>query len=1312
MTLTRKLTLSDTMKKTETSQKRDRKSYLSNKDKWPPVKSSSQDSNPVSRGPPINLNNAARLKRATLLFALLLILASTANALPFISINSPYGVMPDRNPLLNVSAAGADTIWYSLDGSPNITLASGKDTVSKNISMIPNSGFETTKEGSDSHPMHWHFYDSATPIDCNTNSYTLTGNTPFVKNALKYTYDANDSNDDFLHSMFIETEKKTFDIELYVKPNMTFNSGNAGHGYCIELITTKENFSTIKDEFILCLNNTQVWSLDELATSGITTYSRTEIGDNWLKINFTTPQISENATFITIALFPPIDDTTYTGTVTLDEISVLLDHGPHTLDIWANDTEGTSHTKTTFTISDHKPPKINIISPENNTNILKGTIIELNITSVGAITNATYKIDEETIKIPGPPYKLNTSTWPGGPVTLEIFAGDSNNLTTTETFHFPHVYAPYPKNTYFQKSWSITTGEPFHLAYKITLNETPKNNITLDLWGIYDTGSDTKLDNEFTILNVTSGYDKALQKPITSYTINASVYPHRLTFRAPEIENKTELSLLIAWNTTIDPLNFDLNRWAKPQYLPDRTWLFSSEKEYHFILPTNFSINYTNIHVIWPYTSDGAITAVSPTMPAFEITQNGVEATFEKIIGSPAIFSGKGQHKGKTRFDDAFIHFTTTTKRLIAQTPFVKHFPGNLKIEDEYGRTSSVLFDTESERATLYNFYSYGPVNGEASEWTVFDRTSKQYNIPLQIEGIRIETQDNFIDAITPKDFYAKIGFKETETYIGTDYFTHTAELYAKNITTSIKRAITINGSHTKLTYTLTNNAKETQDYDIWLTDLTAILKNDNLNSLYVFYDNKSTTKEITFNQQKTRCTGLIEHQMHQSALYCPMQPYTFYIKNTDIRDKTFPLPPYTNPATELIYELYLTTPSISLKFNPKNLEPGKSATISTRIFTSVSSETEAGAETFDDAILRMKENEIEKTQLKDSGKAEVIYKNGIREELDLSVTSNYQEGNTRTITIKNNDVWDYIIDETHLIPDTHRVLSGIEYNGQTLTDKRFTYNSDTGTLYLYGLKSEAGTNTLKINYIPSDPQWSGMTESPISPAEWKTYTEYIFTIDWTDDYSIESAAFELNSRIFNNTIKSGSTYTYKTTGLACGEHKYSWRAKDTDNNSVTTPYKTYTITCDNSGNDNDSGKSAATTSAGTAQAYSDETTAETETEQPETTPSQDTVEHNPETGDEPKNHTEETNTTQLSDTGETETSFLSKITGYFATFASIGSFTTPLMALTVLGLLIANSSARKYIPKITPRKRQKYNNILRKKNLLRIRNLTRSGRT
>ncbi len=1245
-------------------------------------------------------------------------LASTANALPFISINSPYGVMPDRNPLLNVSAPRADTIWYSLDRSPNITLASGKDTVSHNISMIPNSGFETTKEIiNKSVPMHWQFYDSETPIDWNTNSYTLTGNTPFGKNALKFTYDANDSNDDFLHSMFIETEKKTFDIELYVKPNMTFNSGNAAHGYCIELITTKGNFSTIKDEFILCLNSTQVWSPGELATSEIINYSRIDIGNGWLKINFTTPQISENATFITIALFPAIDDTTYTGDITLDEISILLDHAQHTINVWANDTQGTSHREATFTISDYKPPQINLITPKNNSIILKGTIIELNITSPGSITNATYTIDEETIKIPGPPYKLNTSTWPDGPVTIEIFAGDSNNLTTTETFHFPHVYAPYPKNTYFQKSWSITTGKPFHLAYKITLNETPKNNITLDLWGIYDTGSDTKLDNEFTILNVTSGYDKALQEPITSYSINTSVYPHRLTFSAPEIENKTELSLLIAWNTTIDPLNFDLNRWAKPQYLPDRTWLFSSEKEYHFILPTNFSINYTNVHVIWPYTSDGAITAVSPGMPDLEITQNGIEAAFEKIIGSPAIFSGKGQHKGKTRFDDAFIHFTNTTKRLIAQTPFVKHFPSNLKIEDEYSRTSSVLFDTESEKATLYNFYSHGPLNGEAGEWTVFDRTSKQHNIPLQMEGIHIETQDNFIDAITPKDFCAGVGFEETETYINADHFTHTAELYAKNITTTIKRTITISGSRTKLTYTLTNNAKESQDYDIWLTDFTDMLKNDNINTLYVFYDNKSTTKETAFEQQKTRCTGLIEHQMHQSALYCPLQPYTFYIKNTDIRAETFPLPPDTDTARELTYESYTTTPSISLKFSQKNLEPGKSATISIHIFTSVSGETEAGAEAFDDAILRMKENEIEKTQLKDSRKAEVIYKNGIQEELDLSVTSNYQDGNTRAITIKNNDVWDYIIDETHLIADTHRVLSGIEYNGQTLTDERFAYNNDTGTLDLYGLKSEAGTNTLKINYIPSDPQWSHMTESPQSPAEWKTYTEYTFTIDWTDDYSIESAAFELNSRIFNNTIKSGSTYTYKTTGLACGEHKYSWRAKDTDNNSLTTPYKTYIITCDNSDNenDNDSGEPTATTSAGATQAYSDETTTKTETEQPETIQNQDTAEHNPETGDEPKNHTEQTNTTQLSDPNKTETSLLSKITGYFATFASIGSFTTPLMALTVLGLLIANSTARKYIPKIISGRHERqggFNNILRKKNLLRIRNLTRSGRT
>ena len=1275
--------------------------------------------------------------------SLLLTLTSTASALPSISINSPNHVTPQRAPLLNITTDSAGTIWYSLDSGANITIATGENTIAQNISLIPNSGFETTKEiNNKSAPIHWQFYNSERPIDWNTDSYTLTDNTSFGKNALKFTYDANDSNDDFINSMFIETGKKTFDIEFYVKPNMTFESGDAGHGYCIDLITSEGNFSTIKDEFILCLNNTQVWSLDELATSGITNYSRTDIGNNWLKINFTTPEISENATFITIALFPAIDDTTYTGDITLDEISILLDHGPHTLDIWANDTEGTSHKEAPFTISDHKPPKITLISPENNTDILKGTIIKLNITSPGAITNATCTIDEKTTKIPGPPYKLNTSTWPSGPVTLEITAGDSNNLTTIETFHFPHVYAQYPKNTYFQKSWSITTGKPFHLAYQLTINSTETNTTTLDLWGIYDTDNDGKLDDEYIIQST---------ETIAINAIDTSSYPPRLTFELPE----TELSLLIAWNTTIDPINFDLNRWATPLHTEDGSWMFSSEKEYHFILPTNFSINYTNIHVIWPYTSDGAITAVSPRMPAFEITQNGIETTFEKIQGQNGIFSGKGQHKGKTRFDDAFIHLTNTTTRLIAQTPFVKHFPNNLKIEDEYSRTSSITLNTENKKASIYNFYSYGPLNSEASEWTVFDRTSKQHNIPLQIEGIHIETKNSFIDAIHPKGFYAKIGFKETETHIGTtDYFTHTAQLYAQNITTTIKRAITINENHIKLTYTLTNNAKESKDYVIWLTDLTGMLKNDNLNSQYIFYDNKNTTKETSFEQQKTRCIGLMEHQMHQSALYCPLQPYTFYIKNTDITQKTFPLPPYTDPTTELIYEPYLTTPSISLKFSPKNLEPGESATISTHIFTSVSSETEAGAETFDNAILRMKENEIEKTRLKDSGKAEVIYKNSIIEELDISITSDNQQSNTRTITIINNGFWNYIIDETNLLLDTHRVISDIEYNGQTLTSERFACNDGTGTLDLYSLETTAGANTLKINYIPSDPQWSGMTESPESPVEWKTYTEYTFTIDWTDDYGIESTAFELDNKTYNSTItRSGSTYTYKTTGLACGEHTYSWRAKDTDNNSVTTQKRTYTITCDNTGNedDNDPAEPTATTSAGTTQTYSDETTATgTEPEQPQTTDIQDITAQDTQTGNETTDNTGHTNTTQplyTNSTDETETSTLSKTTGLFTRFASASPFSAPFMILATLGLLIANSitgnkagrgsgmvyppghrrnilytttknrtgrsagsilNRMQFIPKITIRKNRKYNTTLRKKNLLKIRNLTR----
>ncbi|MCK4550799.1 MAG: hypothetical protein KAT91_02505, partial [Candidatus Aenigmarchaeota archaeon] len=936
----------------------------------------------------------------------------------------------DRTPLFDISVAGADMIWYSLDNGANITVGVGLESVSQNISLIANGGFETTITDNGSLvPLHWQFYDSTTPIGWNSDSYALTGETQFGDNALRFIYDGDDTNDYLLQSMFVETGKKEFDVEFFVKPNMTFVSGDAGDGYCFGFFSSVDNImggegpGVFEDEFYICFNDTHAWSPEGWSTVNITEYLRTDAGDGWLRINFTTPDISENATYIDIALFPALDDNTYTGTVLIDEISVLFDYGMCTRDVWANDTDGLSHQSRIFTISDNIPISIVLVEPENNSLISNGTAIKVNaasdapidscILSVGGGANETmgnvskgvfesvlyfgsdgeYAVDvfcndtegdrgfEEyrfaadvtapVVQLFSPeektyllnPIPLNYSVGEeancryslngGVPVevdgntTFDAFEGvnelvlectDAANNTGNATIIFT---VDYPEKTYFQKSQNITTGKPFILAYKVTLNNTEDKNITLDLWGLYDTNADGEVDDEYAIQANTA----------IAVTLDDHPYPAKLSLEVPEF-NETELSILITWNATIAPVNFDLNRWAKPIYGADGGWTFSVDREYYFVLPTNFSMNYTNVRVVWPYVSDGHILDVSLGMPFFEITGRGIEATFENVVGTQGYFSGKGEHNGTTYFDGAFIHFSNTTSRLIADMPFSKHVPDGLEMYEADTEISSAVIDNFTNKATTYNFYSYGQLEGEPSRWAVTDNVSKQYSIPVTIEGLHISSETGDFDAVSPSNYWANVGWDNTETQIDADGFTHTAYKYAQNITANVKRTIQVKGTETILSYDITNEDSVSRNYSVWIIDFVSMLKNDNLNKQYAFYENNNTTKEMMHGQEKTRCFGLAEEQLHQSALYCPIQPHTIYLKNADMANETFLLPPEINDSFELSDE-GSSLPSTAFEFNTGSIDAGSSAKISMHIFTSVLSEAEADSETFDEAILR-----------------------------------------------------------------------------------------------------------------------------------------------------------------------------------------------------------------------------------------------------------------------------------------------------------------------------------------------------------------------
>ncbi len=112
------------MKKTKTSKKRNRESYLSNKGKWPSAKSSSKNSNPVSRGPPL------LLQLVILISALIIPQNAFASSL---SIQSPANTTYNSLSVAFTWYSGEplSNSTYSLNGAANITISANTTITAK-----------------------------------------------------------------------------------------------------------------------------------------------------------------------------------------------------------------------------------------------------------------------------------------------------------------------------------------------------------------------------------------------------------------------------------------------------------------------------------------------------------------------------------------------------------------------------------------------------------------------------------------------------------------------------------------------------------------------------------------------------------------------------------------------------------------------------------------------------------------------------------------------------------------------------------------------------------------------------------------------------------------------------------------------------------------------------------------------------------------------------------------------------------------------------------------------------------------------------
>jgi len=99
-----------------------------------------------------------------------------------------------------------------------------------------------------------------------------------------------------------------------------------------------------------------------------------------------------------------------------------------------------------------QPPVITLISPANNSVIMDGTSIDLDIVDDGTVTEAEYYLDGAYAGTLAAPWDIQTSGWADGIRTIKVIATDDEMVTSQAIYQFdkdstsPHVEIVYPIN--------------------------------------------------------------------------------------------------------------------------------------------------------------------------------------------------------------------------------------------------------------------------------------------------------------------------------------------------------------------------------------------------------------------------------------------------------------------------------------------------------------------------------------------------------------------------------------------------------------------------------------------------------------------------------------------------------------------------------------------------------------------------------------------------------------------------------------------------------------------------------------------------
>ncbi|MEA3229385.1 MAG: hypothetical protein U9P44_00575, partial [archaeon] len=637
----------------------------------------------------------------------------------------------------------------------------------------------------------------------------------------------------------------------------------------------------------------------------------------------------------------------------------------------------------------------------------------------------------------------------------------------------------------FQYSESIVTGEPFLLGRNMTFenagNESGDVSVLLELWGVYDTDRDGNLYDEVGVVDA-GGDIVNLPLNMSVGNISTEMYPFIVNLNFSVLSNTTQ-NVTIVWNTTIEPLNFYYETILFDDDAFDK-WVISApyydgnvDYSFHLFLPTNFSINYTNITAVYPYFVDGQ--ALSNSIynsqrkeiffEQFNITEEGITLGFDMVVGNSGSFTGAAYYGGDNVFNERQFIISSDMTHMVPKLPWIKHLPLNLLDDDvnDYFVTSMQL-DNSSKKSYMQTFMNSPASYGDVYEWLMFDSNGTNYYTLRPIDIVYFSHENESYMSPLYEDYIGQMNWENISVSEEDGVYVYHADTTIEDVSVFLDMKLYLDPFQSYRTLlNVTNTDDVLHDYDFWYIDTPYLGRNFGTVSdvSYTYLSNTTTavnsTDEILFNNSK-HCVGIVDRFMYESAYYCSATGIDEAFV-ADLSDDVF-LVPITNSSSA---PLYTGSVSFALKFDMDVIEPGQSKDIELYIFSNHTNTLEEENETlFESVEKELMDYMFDRTVLDGFENMRLLRGNGdIATSLDVEISGNISSDNETIIYIDSREWRDVFADVITATIGSGMQISGIflSFNGSSASVEDYSYNSSSGDISFFNLTLHEGVNNISV---------------------------------------------------------------------------------------------------------------------------------------------------------------------------------------------------------------------------------------------------------